>query len=65
MKKQIKVNKSQYIALFVVNRSIKKLFSVNYVNIYFSQSTVNYFFLIFFNRVKSVGLPHIAYIVIH
>ena len=34
----IKISVSWYIALFVVSRSIKKLFSFNFVNIYFSQS---------------------------
>ena len=54
-------NDSRYIALFAVSGSIKKLFSIDYVNIYI--------FLIFFSidfaRWKSVGLSHIAYIVIH
>ena len=60
----LKINEPQYIALLVVSGFIKKLFSIDCVNIYFSQSIVNY---IFFNRFKSVGLPHIAtaYIVIH
>ena len=35
-----KINESRYIALFVVSGSIKKLFSINYINIYFSQSIV-------------------------
>ena len=52
-----KVNESQYITLFLVNGSITKLFSTDCVNIYFFQSIVNYLF-------KSVGLPHITYIVI-
>ena len=39
---QIKINESQYIALFVVSGSIKKLFPINCVNIYFSQSIANY-----------------------
>ena len=30
----LKVNESQYIALLVVSISIKKLFSIDYVNIY-------------------------------
>ena len=29
-----KINESRYIALFVVSGSIKKLFSIDYVNIY-------------------------------
>ena len=32
----IKINETRYIALFVVNRSIKKLLSIYYVNIEFS-----------------------------
>ena len=38
-----KINQSRYIALSVVSRSIKKLFSIDYVNIYF-------FSIFFFNR---------------
>ena len=41
-----KINEVQYISLFVVSGSIKKLFSIDWVNIYFSQSMVNYLFLI-------------------
>ena len=44
-----KVNESQYIALLKVSRSIKNLFSIVCVNIYFSQSIVNYFFSIIFS----------------
>ena len=51
----IKINESQYIALFLVSGSIKKLFSIDWVmevydsvNIDFSQSIVNYLFSIFF-----------------
>ena len=44
-----KINKSQYIALIVVSGSIKKLFSIDRVNIYFSRSMVNYFFSIDLN----------------
>ena len=44
----VKVNESRYFALFVVSGSMKKFFSVDCVNIYFSQSIVNYPFLIFF-----------------
>ena len=58
----VKINESHYIALFVVSGSIKKFFSMNCVNINFSQSVLKY---LFFNKFKSVGLPHIAYIVIH
>ena len=63
-----KINEPWYIALFVVSGSIKMLFSIDCVNVYFSQSIafVNiYLFSIFFAiDSKSVGLPHIAYIVI-
>ena len=59
----LKVNESQYVALSVVSGSIKKLFSIDCVNIYFSQSII--FFQSFYNTFKSVGLPHITYIVIH
>ena len=31
---RLKINESRYIALFVVSGSIKKLFSIDYVNIY-------------------------------
>ena len=65
----VKVNKSGYIALFVVSGSIKKLLSSDCVNIYFSQWIVFaniYLFSISFSiDFKSVGSPHIAYIVIH
>ena len=44
----IKVNKSRYIALFMVSGSIKKFSSIYCVNIYFSQSIFNYRFSIFF-----------------
>ena len=44
----IKINESQYIALFVVSGSIKKLFSVDCVNIEFSESPVHCLFSILF-----------------
>ena len=44
-----KINEPQYIALIVVSGSIKKLFSIDCVNIYFSQSIINYLFLIDLN----------------
>ena len=53
------VNESGYIALFVVSRSIKKLFSIDYVNIYF----FSIFFSIDFALWKIVGLTQIAYII--
>ena len=43
-----KVNESQYIALFLVSGSAKKLFSIDFVNIYFSQ----YFFQQFFTNIN-------------
>ena len=58
------------IALFVVSRFIKKVFSTECVNIYFPQSTVfvniYHFSILFsrdFTRWKDLGLPRIAYIV--
>ena len=70
VKSLIKINESRYIGLFMVSGSIKKLFSI--INIYFYQSIVfandylfSIFFLIDFAQWKSLGLPHIAYIVIH
>ena len=57
----LEVNESRYIALLVFSQSIKKLFSIDCVNIYL--------FLIFFSidfaQWKRVGLPHVAYISIH
>ena len=44
----LKVNKSRYIALFLVSGSMKKFLSIDCVYIYFSQSIVNYLFSIFF-----------------
>ena len=57
----LKINESRYIALFVFSGSIKKLFAIDYVNIYL----FSIFFSIDFTGWKSVGLPHVAYIVIH
>ena len=57
---KIKVNESRYIALFVVRKSIKKLFSIYYVNIYL----FSIFFSMDFARQKGVGLPHIDYTMI-
>ena len=56
----LKVNESWYIALFVVSRSIKKLFSIDYDDIYL----FSIYFPIDFAWWKSVELTHIAYIVI-
>ena len=51
----LKVNKSQYIALFVVSGSIKKL---DCLNIYFSRLTLHYLFSIFLSIVLKVwGYP--------
>ena len=67
LKNKIKVNKSLYIALFAVSGSIKRLFSIDCVNIYFSQLTFlaniyvfSIFFSIDFPQWKSVELPLIA-----
>ena len=51
---QVKIKDSQYIALFMVSRFIKKLSSIDWVNIYFSQSIVNYLFSI---DLKMWGYP--------
>ena len=48
-----KVNKSRYIALFMVSGSTKKLLSTDFVNIYL----FSIFFSIDFPRWKSVRLP--------
>ena len=53
-----KINESWYIALFLVNRSIEKLFSID-VNIFFFLNI----FSIDIAWWKSVELTHIAYIV--
>ena len=58
---EIKVNESRDFAFFVSSGSIKKLFSIDCVNIYL----FSMFFSKEFARWKSVGIPHIAYIVIH
>ena len=52
---------SRYIPLLADSGSIKKLFSIDYANIYLFST----FFSIDFDRLKSVGLPHIAFIMIH
>ena len=57
---KFKVNESRYILLFVFSRSIKKLFSIDYVNIYLS----SILFSIDFAWWKGVGLPHIPDIMI-
>ena len=44
----LKINESLYIELFVVRGSIKKLFSIDCVNGYLSQSIVNYLSSMFF-----------------
>ena len=43
-----KINESRYIAVFVVSESIKKLFSIDYVNIYLFSI---FFFQQIFNRI--------------
>ena len=57
---KIKVNESRYIALFVVRKSIKNLFSIYYVNIYL----FSIFFSMDLARQKGVGLPNIDYTMI-
>ena len=52
LKNQVKINVSQYIALFVVSRSTKKFFSIDYVNIYL----FSIFSSIDFAQWKRVGL---------
>ena len=61
--KFLKINESRCIALLVPRGSIKKLFSIDCVDIYISQSIVNYLHrYFFFNRFKSVGVtPHCLY----
>ena len=56
-----KINESRYIALFVVSESLTNLLSIDYANI----DLFSIFFSINFARWKSVGLSHIAYIVIY
>ena len=46
-----KVNEPRHIALFVFSVSVKKLFSIAYFNICFSQSIVNYLVSIFFQQI--------------
>ena len=50
-----KINESRYIVLFVVSGSIKKLISIDYVNIYL----FSIFFSIKFAWWKSLALPNI------
>ena len=57
----VKVNESQYTALFAFSGSYQKLLSINSVNIYL----FSIFFSIDFARWKSVDLPYIAYFAIH
>ena len=57
----LKLARPRYTALFVFSGSIKKLFSIDCVNIYL----LSIFFVIDFPQWKSEGLPHIAYIAIH
>ena len=55
----IKINESRYIALFLVSGSIKKLLSIDCVNIFFSQSIDNNAFSVFFQ--KCGVTPHCLY----
>ena len=52
-------NEWRYIALFVFSEPIKKLFSIDCVNIFLFSA----FFSIDFAQWKSVGLTHIAYLI--
>ena len=56
-----KINESRYIALFVVIWSINELSSIDYVDIYLFLKvySIDFFWL------KSMGLPHITYIMMH
>ena len=56
-----KDNESPNISLFVVSGSIGKLFAIGYVSIYIFSIHCS----TDFPRRKNVGLPQIAYIVIH
>ena len=60
-----KVIESQYIALFVVSVSVKKIFLIDRVNIYFSKSitfaNIFLFSLLFSTHFKSVGLPQFPF----
>ena len=58
-----KVNESQYIAFFVFSGSIKKLFSIDCVNVYLFSVFVS--FPLDFARWKGMRSPNTAYIVIH
>ena len=56
-----KINESRYIALFVVIWSINELSSIDYIDIYLFLKvySIDFFWL------KSMGLLHITYIVMH
>ena len=60
---RVKVNELRYYGstLFVANGTIKKLFWIDWVNIYIFQI----FFSIYFARRKIVRLFHITYVAIH
>ena len=58
---QFKVNESWYIVLFVFRGATRKLFSIDYVNIYF----YSIFPSIDLALWRGVELPHMAYIVNH
>ena len=57
----LKINEYRCIELFVVSRSIQKLFSVEYVNIYLFLIYLLMDFILW----KSVGLTYIAYVLFH
>ena len=59
---RVKVNESRFIASYLVSGSIKKVFSIDSVDIYFSKSNVLpvlSFLNIFFNKFKSLGYPRL------
>ena len=53
-----------YATLKTNKNTFENIFLLDCVNIYFSQSIDNYVLSIVFQRIKSVGLPYNAYIVI-
>ena len=63
--KWLKINESRYNVSFVVSESIKKPFSIDLSIFTFLNQWLTIFSQYFFNSCKSVGLSHIAYIVIH
>ena len=61
---RVKVNESRFIASYLVSGSIKKFFSIDSVDIYFSKSNVlpvSSFLNIFFNNLKVWVTPDCLY----